>query len=102
MSFLWCSSVGKGKCHEHCAFEHTLPQTRIAWSEGIVQCRSGELRLRAKPCRQVWGAAAPGQILPLHLQPRHPGMCCGSSPAEAVLRTRGPYRWSLAAVLSSV
>ena len=79
MSFLWCSSVGKGKCHEHCAFGPTFPQTSVAWSEGIVQCRSGEPRLRAKPCRQVWGAAAPGQILPLHVQPQHQG-CAAEAP----------------------
>ena len=62
---------------------------------------------------QVWGASAPGQTLPAGLGGCGPGpnpavaraaaasgMCCGSSPAEAVLCTRSLTGGSLAAVLS--
>ena len=62
---------------------------------------------------RVWGASAPSQTLPAGLGGFGPGpnpavaraaaasgMCCGSSPAEAVLCTRSLTGGSLAAVLS--
>ena len=62
MLFLWA----KAKCQRTLWLLHPPTQTSRYEVWGGVQRRFGERRLRAKPCWQVWGAAAPGQTLPLH------------------------------------